>query len=66
MLNFYFSGKGVGKEKRKLLINNLSHSDKIPIEYVSKRDDLIITNADKGGATVKQMIILSIIYFTND
>ena len=52
MFDFYLLGKEVGIEKKKLLINNLSHSDKKVIEYFSKRYDLIITNAEKRGAIV--------------
>lgn len=39
-------------QRKKLPINNLSNNDKKAIQYFSKRDDLIITKADKEGATV--------------
>ena len=32
--------------------SNLSKDEKEALEYLSKRDDIIITNADKGGAVV--------------
>ena len=32
--------------------SNLSKDEKEALEYLSKRDDIIITNVDKGGAVV--------------
>ena len=32
--------------------NNLTNTDKNAVEYFSKRNHLVITKADKGGATV--------------
>ena len=39
-------------DTKKLLKNNLTDTDKNAIEYFSKRNDLVITKADKGRATV--------------
>ena len=39
-------------DTKKLPKNNLTDTDKNTIEYFSKRNDLVITEADKGGATV--------------
>ena len=39
-------------DTKKLPKNNLTDTDKSAIEYISKRKDLVITKADKGGATV--------------
>ena len=39
-------------DTKKLPKNNLTDTDKNAIEYFSKRKDLVITKADKGGATV--------------
>ena len=39
-------------DQNKLPKNNLTDTDKNAIEYFSKRNDLVITKADKGGATV--------------
>ena len=41
-----------GSYTKKLPKNNLTDTDKSAIEYFSKRNDLVITKADKGGATV--------------
>ena len=38
--------------ENKLPKNNLADTDKNAIEYFSKRNDLVITKAGKGGATV--------------
>ena len=38
------------QEKKKLPRNNLSESDKVAIYYFTKREDIVITKADKGGA----------------
>ena len=40
------------QEKKKLPKSNLTYAEKEAIEYFSKRNDIIITKADKGGATV--------------
>ena len=39
-------------DTKKLPKNNLTDNDKNAIEYFAKRKDLVITKADKGGATV--------------
>ena len=39
-------------DKKKLLKNNLTDTDKNPAENFSKRNDLVITKAEKGEATV--------------
>ena len=39
-------------DTKKLSKNNLTDTDKTAIEYFSKRNDLVITKADKGRATV--------------
>ena len=39
-------------DTKKLPKNNLTDTDKNAIEYFSKCNDLVITKADKGGATV--------------
>ena len=39
-------------DKKKLPKNNLTDTDKNAIEYFSKRNNLVITKADRGGATV--------------
>ena len=39
-------------DTKKLPKNNLIDTDKNAIEYFSKRNNLVITKADKGGATV--------------
>ena len=39
------------QEKKELPRNNLSKSDKAAIDYFTKREDIVITKADKGGAT---------------
>ena len=39
-------------DTKKLPKNKLAGTDKNAIEYFSKRNDLVITKADKGGATV--------------
>ena len=39
-------------DTKKLPENNLADADKNAIEYFSKLNDLVITKADKGGATV--------------
>ena len=39
-------------DTRKLPKNDLTDTDKNAIEYFSKRNDLVITKADKGGPTV--------------
>ena len=39
-------------DKNKLSKNNLTGTDNNAIEYFSKRNDLLITKADIGGATV--------------
>ena len=39
-------------DTKKLPKNNLTDTDKNAIEYFSKRKDLVITKADKGGANV--------------
>ena len=39
-------------DTKKLTKNNLTDTDKIAIAYFSKRNDLVLTKADKGGATV--------------
>ena len=36
-------------DKNKLPKDNLTDTDKNAIEYFSKRNDLVITKADKGG-----------------
>ena len=38
--------------KKELPRNNLSKSDKAAIDYFTKREDIVTTKADKGGATV--------------
>ena len=38
--------------RNKLPKNNLTDTDKNAIEYFSKRNNLVIMKADKGGATV--------------
>ena len=40
------------QEKKKFPRNNLSESDKAAIDYLTKQEDIVITKADKGGATV--------------
>ena len=39
-------------DKKKLPKNNLKDTDEKAREYFSKRNDPVITKADKGGATV--------------
>ena len=39
-------------DTKKLPKNNLTDTDKNAIKYFSKRNDLVLTKADKGGATV--------------
>ena len=39
-------------DTKNLLKNSLTDTGKIAIKYFSKRNDLVITKADKGGATV--------------
>ena len=39
-------------DKNKLPKNNLTQTDKNAIESFVKRNDLVITKANKGGATV--------------
>ena len=39
-------------DTKKLTKNNLTDTDKNAIAYFSKRNDLVLTKADKGGATV--------------
>ena len=43
---------GIFSDTKKSPKNNLTDTDKNAIEYFSKRNDLIITKADKGRATV--------------
>ena len=40
------------EHKQTLQWNNISNADKTVINEFSKRDDLVFTKADKGGATV--------------
>ena len=40
------------REKKKFPRNNLSESDKAAIDYFAKQEDIVITKADKVGATV--------------
>ena len=40
------------QEKKKLPRNNLSESNKAAIDYFTKQDDIVISKADKGRATV--------------
>ena len=39
-------------DTKKLTKNNLTDTDKNAIAYFSKRNDLVLTKADKGGATL--------------
>ena len=39
-------------KKQKLPKNNLSKDDQAALKYFANRTDLVITKADKGGATV--------------
>ena len=39
-------------DKKKLPKSDLTDTDKNAVEYFSKCNDLVITKADKGGATV--------------
>ena len=39
-------------DKKKLPKNNLTDTDKNPAENFSRRNDLVITKAEKGEATV--------------
>ena len=44
------------KEPTKKLKSNLTYKEHAAMEELAKRKDLIITNADKGGAVVKMDI----------
>ena len=40
------------QEEKELPRNNHSKSDKAAIDHFAKREDIVITKAGKGGATV--------------
>ena len=52
----YIYSKTTAKQSKtvppKKIRSNLSKDEKVALKDLSKRDDIIITNADKGGAVV--------------
>ena len=44
------------QEKKELPRNSLSENDESVIDYFTKREDIIITKADKGGTTVIMVV----------
>ena len=47
-----YNVENILQEKKEIPRNNLPESDKAAVDYFTKREDIVLTKADKGGATV--------------